>query len=85
MENVIMRDCRIITIPEENKSFIIFIGAEITFINSNAYKHSGMITSIIPEGLFYTENEENGTGFIEWSRISDILSVDTGNVLDFLK
>jgi len=85
MQNITLRDCKIVTIPEENKSFIVFIGAEITFINSNAYKHSGMITSIVPEGLFYTESEENGTGFIEWNRISDILSVDVGNVLNFLK
>jgi len=85
MKTVIMRDCRIITVPEENKSFIIFIGANITFINSGAYKHSGVITSIVPEGLFYTEDEEFDTEFVEWNKISDILSVDVGNVLDFLK
>jgi len=80
MENVIMRDCRIITVPEENKSFIIFIGVDIKFINNNAYMVSGKITSIVPEG-FYLDNEE----FFSWSQIIDIESVDTGNVLDFLK
>ena len=80
METVIMRDCRIVTVPEENKSFIIFIGADIKFINNNAYMVSGKITSIMPEG-FYLDSGD----FFNWSQIVDIESVDTGNVLDFLK
>lgn len=79
-KNVTVRDCKIITIKEENESHIIFIGAYIKFINNNAYMKSGRITSMIGDG-FYLDGDG---GFINWDQIVDIKSVDTGIVLNNL-
>lgn len=80
MRKVPVQDCKIITIPEDNKSFIIFIGADIVFMNNYAYRHSGKITSIVPDGFYL-----NGGEFVQWDKIADIISVDTGNVLENLQ
>lgn len=84
MSNISIQDCKIITIPEEEKSFIITIGSEISFINNNAFKHSGGITSILPNG-FYMEDRKEGTCFVLWDQIVDISSVDNGDLLIFIE
>jgi len=77
MSAITIRDCKLITITEENNSFIIFIGASIKFMNNNAYMKSGKITSMITEG-FYLDGEDY---LITWDKISDIVEVDTEDVL----
>jgi len=80
MEKITVRDCKLVTITAKNSSFIIFIGAEIKFLNNNAHLKSGKITSMLTEG-FYLDNEDC---LITWDQISDIEEVDTeGILMDF--
>lgn len=81
MNTLTMRVCIIVTVNQKNKSFIIFIGSDISFRYENNDLKFGKITSIIPGG-FYLNNDNT---FFNWDKVIDIESVNTGNVLDFLK
>ena len=80
MKNISVQDCKVISLQEEEKSFIITIGSEIIFINNNAYKHSGKITSILPNGFYVEDNME----FVQWDQIADIVAVNNGVLLNNL-
>ena len=83
MNNILIQDCKIISVPEEDKSFIITIGAIIIFMNQNAYTHSGKITSMMVEWFYM--NEEDEVVFVQWNNIADILTVNNGDLLNFLE
>jgi len=83
MRNILIQDCKIISVPEEDKSFIITIGTNIIFMNQNAYTHSGKITSMMVEGFYM--NEEDEVVFVQWNNIADILTVNNGDLLNFLE
>ena len=84
MENVSVQDCKVISISGDKASFIVTIGSSIVFISSDAYHHSGKVTSILPNG-FYMKDKKCGTCFIEWNDIVDIMKVNNGSLLKFLQ